>query len=104
LGKHINGEIVNADAMQLYNGLNISTAKVTKEEMENIPHHLIGIREPGEAEMTVRDFRDLAIKTITDIASRGKLPILVGGTLYYVQSILWPSLIDEGGELSPEAK
>lgn len=89
------GEVINADAMQLYDGLDIATAKLTRAEMDNVPHHLFSIRSPFQGELTIRDYRDMAIKTIENITAAGKLPILVGGTLYYVQSLLWPSLIDE---------
>ncbi len=89
------GEVINADAMQLYDGLDIATAKLTRAEMDNVPHHLFSTRSPFQGELTIRDYRDMAIKTIENITAAGKLPIIVGGTLYYVQSLLWPSLIDE---------
>ncbi|CAK9040040.1 tRNA dimethylallyltransferase (Isopentenyl-diphosphate:tRNA isopentenyltransferase) (IPP transferase) (IPPT) (hGRO1) (tRNA isopentenyltransferase 1) (IPTase) [Durusdinium trenchii] len=94
LAKRFDGEVVNADAMQMYKGMDIACAKVTEEEMDGVRHHLLSVLEPTER-WDVRTFRDAALPVIEDIASRGKLPILVGGTLYYVQTLLWGSLADE---------
>lgn len=88
LAKRINGEIISADSMQVYRRMNIGTAKITKEEMQGIPHHLIDILEPCE-EFGVITFKELAQKAIEDIHSRGKVPIIVGGTGFYIQAVLY---------------
>lgn len=88
LAKQFNGEIINGDAFQVYRGLDVGTAKITQNEMEGIPHHLIDIREPDEP-YNVVDFKDDVCKCIQEITSRKKLPILVGGTGLYVQSVLY---------------
>ena len=87
LAKEFNGEIVSADSRQIYQEMDIGTAKVTKKEMANIPHHLIDIVRPDQ-EFTLAQFKRLAIKTIKDIQKRGKLPFLVGGTGLYIQAIV----------------
>ncbi|SHE31369.1 tRNA dimethylallyltransferase [Tissierella praeacuta DSM 18095] len=88
LAKRINGEIISADSMQIYKYMNIGSAKITKEEMENIPHHLIDIIFPNE-DFTVADFKNNAVKLIKDINSRGKLPIVAGGTGLYINSLVY---------------
>lgn len=75
----------------MYKGLDIATAKVTVEEQQGVPHHLLSILSPEEQTSSIVDFRLQALACIADITSRGKLPILVGGTMYYTQSILWGS-------------
>ena len=87
LAKIYNGEIINADSMQIYKGLDIGTAKVTKEEMQHIKHHLLSIKEVEE-DYTVFDYQKDARKKIDEIKSKGKIPILVGGTAYYIKSAL----------------
>ncbi len=84
--KH-NGEIIGADSVQIYKYLDIGSGKITKEEMRGIPHYLINIKEPDES-FTVVDFMTEAKPIITDIISRGKLPILVGGTGFYINALL----------------
>ncbi len=88
LAKLINGEIISADSMQVYNGMDIGTAKVTVEEMEGIPHHLVNILEPTE-EFNVVLFKELALKAMEDIYSKNKIPIIVGGTGFYIQALLY---------------
>lgn len=88
LAKKWNGEIISGDSMQIYRGLDIGTAKVTEEEMDGVPHHLIDIREPDES-FTVADFQKLVREKITEIEKRGKLPFIVGGTGLYIQSVLF---------------
>lgn len=88
LAKSINGEIINGDAMQVYKRLDIGTAKITKEEMEGVPHHLIDIKEPTES-FSVAEYQQLVRDKIDEIRSRGKIPIIVGGTGLYVQSVLY---------------
>ena len=82
------GEIINGDSMQVYKKLDIGTAKATKEEQRDIPHHLIDILDPI-ADYTVSDFQKAARKKITEITQRGHLPIVVGGTGLYIQALLY---------------
>ncbi len=79
LAKKLNGEIISMDSMQIYKHMDIGTAKVTLQEMENIPHHMIDIVEPNMP-FSVSDFVKLAKDKINEITARGKLPILAGGT------------------------
>ncbi|KAI9782794.1 MAG: hypothetical protein M1816_001704 [Peltula sp. TS41687] len=83
------GEIVNGDAMQLYDGLPILTNKIAPDEMNNIPHHLLGCVKLQEEPWTVGNFTRNALRVIQEIRARGRLPILVGGTHYYTQSLLF---------------
>jgi len=87
LAKKFNGEIISADSRQIYKEMNIGTAKITKKEMENIPHHLINIIKPNQ-EFTLADFKKRAIKIIKNIQKRNKIPFLVGGTGLYIQTIV----------------
>jgi tRNA dimethylallyltransferase len=86
--KTFNGEVISADSMQVYKEMNIGTAKITPEEMEGIPHYLIDILEPTER-YNAADFQRDAEKHIDDILSRGKLPIICGGTGLFISSILF---------------
>ncbi|WP_025028550.1 tRNA (adenosine(37)-N6)-dimethylallyltransferase MiaA [Caldalkalibacillus mannanilyticus] len=86
LAKQYNGEIISGDSMQIYRGMDIGTAKVKPEEQEGIPHHLIDILEPHE-DFSVSDFQALALQKIDRIHAMDKLPLLVGGTGLYVQSV-----------------
>lgn len=88
LAKRFNGEIVSGDSMQIYRGLDIGTAKVTKAEMQGIPHYMIDIKEPHES-FSVSEFQQEARKHISNINKKGKLPILVGGTGLYVQAVAY---------------
>lgn len=94
LAKKINGEIISADSIQVYKGIDIGSAKITKEETDGIPHHLIDILEPKE-EFNVHIFKKLATKAINDIYSRGKIPIIVGGTGFYIQAVLYDINFDD---------
>ena len=87
LAARLDGEIVSSDSMQIYKGISIASAAATKEEMRGIPHHLIEFLELGE-EFSVADYVNLAKEKITDIYSRKKQPILVGGTGLYVNSLV----------------
>jgi len=87
LAKEFNGEIISADSMQIYKELDVATAKPTLEEMEGIPHHLISITDM-DTEFSVADYVSLARDKIIEIYSRGKLPILVGGTGLYINSLI----------------
>ncbi len=84
----LDGEIISADSMQVYRGMDIGTAKIKEEEKKGVPHHLIDIINPDE-EFNVTIFKDMAKKCIDDIASRGKIPIIAGGTGFYIQSVLY---------------
>lgn len=97
LAKRFNGEIISGDSMQVYRGLDIGTAKVTPEEMEGVPHHLINVRELDE-NYSVADFQVAARQTIQEITERGRLPIVVGGTGLYIQSLLWDYKLGSEGE------
>lgn len=87
LAEHYGGEVVSADSMQIYKKMNIATAKPTKEEMRGIPHHLIDFVEPTESYSVAR-YKTDAQNAIEDITSRGKVPIIVGGTGLYIDSLL----------------
>ncbi len=86
LAKALDGEVVSADSMQMYRGMDIGTAKPTREEMEGVPHHLIDVLEPSET-FSVADYAALARPLILEIGRRGRLPILTGGTGLYIQAI-----------------
>ncbi len=86
LALKLNGEIISADSVQVFKGLDIGSAKVTKEEMQGIVHHAIDILQPDE-EFSVFAFVEYTKKKIIDITSRGKLPIIVGGTGLYVKAL-----------------
>lgn len=87
LAKLYNGEIVSADSMQIYKGLSVATAKPTADEMQGIPHHLVDFLEP-EQPFSVADYVKLAKERIDDIRSRGRFPIVCGGTGLYISSLV----------------
>ncbi len=87
LAKKLNGEIISADSMQVYLGMDIGTAKPSKEELEEVPHHLINIIDPDKP-WSVSDFVNNAKSLIEDIAGRGKLPIIAGGTGLYLNALV----------------
>ena len=86
--KRLNGEIISADALLVYKGLDIGTAKPTKGEMGGIPHYMIDVVEPTES-FSVSDYERLALPILEDIVARGKVPILVGGTSFYLDALLY---------------
>ncbi len=88
LAKEINGEIISADSMQVYKGMDIGTAKIKPEEMQGVKHYLIDELEPSE-EFNVAVFKEKCDKYIEEIYSHGKVPILVGGTGFYIQAVLY---------------
>lgn len=88
LAKALNGEVISGDSMQIYQKMDIGTAKVTKDEMEDIVHHCVDILNPKD-NYSVKDFQDTVREKITDIISRGKLPIIVGGTGLYIKAALY---------------
>ena len=88
LAKAVNGEIISADSMQVYKGMDIGSAKISKEEMEGIPHHLIDVLDPSE-EFNIVKFKELSLKAMEEIYAKGKIPIIAGGTGFYIQSVLY---------------
>lgn len=88
LAKKINGAVISADSMQVYRGMDIGSAKVTPEEMQGVPHYLIDVLEPDE-EFHVVKFQEMAKQALTEIYDRGQIPILVGGTGFYIQALLY---------------
>jgi tRNA dimethylallyltransferase len=97
LAKAIGGEIISADSMQVYRRMNIGSAKITKEEMMGIPHHLIDVLEPNE-EFNVTVFQEMAKAALKEIYSRGNIPIVAGGTGFYIQALLNDIDFTENGE------
>ena len=87
-GEILNGEVVSADSMQIYKGMDVGTAKITPQEMNCVPHHLLDVVAPT-ANFSVAEYKELATKAINDIKSRGKLPIIVGGTGLYINSLIY---------------
>jgi tRNA dimethylallyltransferase len=87
IAKYVNGEIISADSMQIYKNMNIGTAKPTEEERCGIPHYLIDEILPSE-EFSVAKYKELATKYIREIHERGKVPIIVGGTGLYINSVI----------------
>lgn len=96
LAKLYDGEVVSADSMQIYKGLNIATAKPTAQEMGGIPHHLIDFLEPDEP-FSVADYVTLASRKIREIRERGRLPIVCGGTGLYISSLVDNIIFDDTG-------
>ncbi len=94
LAKAINGEIISADSIQVYKELNIGSAKIMPGEMQGIKHYLIDVLDPTE-DFNVFIFKKMAKEAINDIISRGKIPIIVGGTGFYIQSIIYDIDFDE---------
>ncbi len=97
LAKAIGGEIISADSMQVYRHMDIGSAKVTKEEMQGVPHHLIDVLEPME-EFNVVLFQQMARQAVEEIRGRGHIPILVGGTGFYIQALLYDIDFTENDE------
>lgn len=97
LAKAVDGEIISADSMQVYKYMNIGTAKITEEEKCGIPHFLIDELEPNE-EFNVTIFKNKVMGYIEDIKSRGKVPIIVGGTGFYIQSVIYDINFNEYGD------
>lgn len=94
LAKKINGEIISADSMQVYKYMDIGTAKVTKEEMQGVPHYLVDEFEP-EDDFNVVKFQEYAKRYMEEIYAKGKIPIIVGGTGFYIQAIVYDIDFDE---------
>ena len=82
-----NGEVISADSRQVYKGMDIGTGKITTEEMKGVPHHLLDIADPKK-QFNVAQYKKLAQEAIIDISSRGKLPIICGGTGFYIDAVI----------------
>lgn len=92
LAKKFNGEVISADSRQVYTGLDIATGKITEEEMQGVPHHLLDVANPAER-YSAADFARDGQKALKDILSRDKLPIIAGGTGFYIDALLNPLLL-----------
>ncbi|ASF39546.1 tRNA (adenosine(37)-N6)-dimethylallyltransferase MiaA [Halobacillus halophilus] len=88
IAKRFEGEVISGDSMQIYKSMDIGTAKVTEQEMQGIPHHLVDIKEPDES-FSVAEFQNKVQSLIRTIGSRGKVPVIVGGTGLYIQATLY---------------
>ena len=87
LAKAVNGEIISADSMQVYQYMDIGSAKIKKEEMQGVPHYLIDVLKPEEEFHVVR-FQEMAKQAMEEIYAKGKIPILTGGTGFYIQAVV----------------
>uniref|UniRef100_A0AC34R1B0 Isopentenyltransferase n=1 Tax=Panagrolaimus sp. JU765 TaxID=591449 RepID=A0AC34R1B0_9BILA len=95
IAKKFDGEVISADSMQIYRGLDIVTNKVTEQEMDGIRHHLMSFYDPTMAEFNVQSFRESALQIMEDLWAENKLPIIAGGTQYYTESIMYKgNLVD----------
>ena len=86
LAKAVNGEIISADSMQVYRHMDIGSAKITPEEMDGVPHHLVDVLEPTE-DFNIVLFQQMAKEAMEKIYDKGRIPILVGGTGFYIQAV-----------------
>lgn len=94
LAKKFNGEVVSADSRQVYKGMDVGSAKITKKEMRGVPHHLLDVANP-KRKFTVSQYQKMALKAIKNIQKRGKIPFLVGGSPFYIKSIVDGIVIPE---------
>lgn len=97
MAHRFNGEIISGDSMQIYRGMDVGTAKIKKEEMEDVVHHLIDIKNPSES-FSVAEFQHLVREKIDEISKKEKLPIVVGGTGLYVQSVIYDYQFSEASQ------
>lgn len=88
IAKRFNGEIISGDSMQVYKGMDIGTAKIKPSEMQGVPHHLLDLKDPWES-FSAAEYQKIVREKIKEVHSRGHLPILVGGTGLYIQSVLY---------------
>jgi tRNA dimethylallyltransferase len=88
IAKKFNGEVISADSRQVYKGMDLGSGKITKDEMQNIPHHLLDLADPKDI-FDVTQFQKLGTKAIQDILSRGKTPVICGGTGFYIDSLIY---------------
>lgn len=100
LAKAVNGEIVSADSMQVYKYMDIGSAKVTKEEMQGVPHHLVDVIDPAE-EFNVVRFQQMAKDAMEKIYARGRIPVITGGTGFYIQALVQDIDFTETAEDTP---
>ena len=103
LAKAVGGEIVSADSMQVYRHMDIGSAKITEEEMEGIPHYLIDVLDPQD-DFNVATFQTLARHAMDEIYSHGNIPIITGGTGFYIQALLYDIDFKENNEKNPIRK
>lgn len=104
LAKAIGGEIISADSMQVYRHMDIGSAKISRQEMQGVPHYLVDVLEPWDEFHVVR-FQQMAKQAMSEIYDHGNIPILVGGTGFYIQSVLYDiDFADDGGDLSYRKK
>ena len=103
LAKAIGGEIISADSMQVYRHMDIGSAKIRSKEMQGISHHLIDVLEPEE-EFHVVKFQQMAKEALDGIYQRGHIPIVVGGTGFYIQALLYDIDFKENNEKNPIRK
>lgn len=109
IASKIEGEIISADSMQIYTGLDIVTNKVTQEELSLVTHHMINIVNPLSEKYSVIDFTRTALSIIDDIHKKSKVPVIVGGTNYYIESLLFDltlktNMDDASDEISEEVR
>ena len=100
LAKAVNGEIISADSMQVYKHMDIGTAKIMPEEMDGVPHHLVDVLSPME-DFNIVLFQQMAKKAMEEIYAKGRIPVLVGGTGFYIQAVLYDIDFTESEEDSP---
>jgi len=99
LAAELGGEIISADSMQVYRGMDIGTAKITEKEMNGVPHHLINVLDPKEP-FNITLFQKMAKEAIRGIYERNKIPVLTGGTGFYIQSVIYDIDFDDSSENS----
>ena len=99
LARELKGEIISLDSMQIYRGMDIGTAKATREERDAVPHHMLDVCDPSDS-FSAKDYRDMALPIAEDIAARGGVPIFVGGTGLYLSTLL----LSDNGEIPPSDK
>lgn len=97
LALKVNGEIVSVDSRQMYKGLDIGSGKITKDEMQGVPHHMLSVYDPHNEHISIATFQKDALKAIDDILSRGKIPILCGGSGQYLHALLYKQTFAHGG-------
>ena len=90
------GEVVSADSMQVYRHMDIGTAKITEAEKKGVPHHMLDVEEPTRA-FSIADYKEMASRCVRDIHSRGRLPIVAGGTGFYIRALLYDTEFGEAG-------
>ena len=97
IAKALNTEIISADSIQIYRGCDIGSAKVTTEEMQGIKHHLIDIKEPYE-NYSVKEYREDAFNIINELHAENKIPIVCGGTGFYINSLIYDMNLDDNSQ------